>query len=409
MTRKDWIPENGDKTKQQDMKAKFLWMSVSLALVLLAGCTKQRLSGTDVVFRISSPGPATRTAYSGVDENGAPVGETSQYERIDWSDGDWIGVYCAQASRLYGETSLMADYSVTSHQASSHTVSSAKIAPAGNPNGLQWGSGEHQFLALYPSPNAPVFSAAEKAKLNLDETSFSATVPAAQTLTQRGTEDVWLPQMQYAWMFARTVVPRPQSEVNLSFIPEFTSIEFTISAGENDRVDLTSFTLSTSAAGYALAGDFTVPAGQAETESSFSYANTSQTVTIDFTSLPGGVMTVLQGSPLTFTVLLLPREQKNLSIRFTGTQIGSCSLAISDRAGNTLVFSGRNKYRIYGLSFPKLMHAEGEDIIWDQTASGEGVIWSESASGQRIEWNPGAHGGDVGWNGASGGGSITWD
>ena len=388
------------------MKSKKALMLIVAVLAMAAGCTKP---GPGIVFRVSSGKAETRTAYSGTDENGNAVGASSAYERIDWSDGDWIGIYCAQATRLYGNTSLLADYSVLSHETKSNRVSNATIGPAGDPNGLQWGTGAHTFYAVYPSPNSPVFTDTEKAKVSLNASSFKGFIPAAQTLTQKGETAVWLPQMQYAWMFARTAVSKPKDEVNLSFDPEFTAFEFSIGTGDNTQVDLSSFTLSTTATGYALAGDFTIPVETAATESTFTWANTSQSVTIDFTSLPGGKLTVRQGTPFVFTVLLLPREAKNLWITFTGDQIGTRKLAISDGDGNTLVFQGRHKYRIYGLSFPYLMTATGEDIIWDHEATGEGIIWSENANGERIEWNQNGHGGNVNWGQGSGGGDLIWD
>jgi hypothetical protein len=391
-----------------DMETKKALLLMVAALALATGCQKIR-SGANVTFRVTSGEAATRTAYSGIDGDGNPVGAGSTYERIDWSDGDWIGIYCAQATRLYGNPSLLADYSILSHEAKSNTVSSAEIGPAGDPNGLQWGSGEHKFYAVYPSPNSPQFTDTEKEKVSLDGSSFKGFTPAAQTLTQKGSTAVWLPQMQYAWMFARTVVSQPQTAVNLSFEPEFTAIEFSIGTGDNTRVDLSSFTLSTTASGYALAGEFTIPVETATTESTFTWANTSQSVTIDFTGLPGGKLTVQQGTPFVFTVLLLPREVKNLWITFTGDQIGTRKLAISDGSGNTLVFQGRHKYRLYGFSFPYLMTATGEDIIWDHEATGEGIIWSENANGERIEWNQNGHGGNVNWGQGSGGGDLIWD
>ena len=369
-------------------------------LLLLSGCC--RIRSNSVTFRVSTVKVQTRTAYSGETD-------ASGYERIDWKDGDWIGIYCAQATRLYGVTSLLADYSILSHETYSSTVSRAQIAPAGDPNGLQWGTGEHKFYAVYPSPNSPELTDAEKAKVSLDASAFVGFIPSEQTVTQKSGTTTWLPQMQYAWMFARTVVSGQQASVELSFAPEFTAMEITVGSGDNDQVDLTSFSLTTSAEGYAVAGEFTIPVENEETESTFSYANTSQSLTIDFTALPGGKLTVEKGTPVTFTVFMLPREQKNLTLSFTGDQIGTKKLALSDRDMNTLVFQGRRKIRITGISLPKLMSATGEDVIWDHEAAGEGIIWSENAAGERIEWNSNGHGGNVNWGEDSEGGDITWD
>ena len=68
----------------------------------LAGCSKEkeivlRTPGTGIRFGVTTAGSdsATRTEYSGEDENGNAVSKTSVYERVDWVPGsDRILVLC---------------------------------------------------------------------------------------------------------------------------------------------------------------------------------------------------------------------------------------------------------------------------------------------------------------------------
>lgn len=133
--------------------------------------------------------------------------------------------------------------------------------------------------------------------------------------------------------------------------PEYTVFEFEVNSGDNPQVDLTSFTLTSKEEQNTLAGDFTFQTAEADS-TMLSCENTSQSVTIDFTKLPEGKLTVTKDKPATFVVLALPRAYSGLSVTFTGTPIGTRTLKLDYSDGVPITFPALKRHRIYGLSLP---------------------------------------------------------
>ena len=84
----------------------------------------------------------------------------------------------------------------------------------------------------------------------------------------------------------------------------------------------------------------------------YAFKNTSQTITIDFTKLPGGKLSVEKDKPATFTVVALPRAYSGLSVTFTGDPIGTKTLKLSYSDGRPITFKALKRHRVYGLSLP---------------------------------------------------------
>ena len=102
----------------------------------------------------------------------------------------------------------------------------------------------------------------------------------------------------------------------------------------------------------ALADDYVCPVkGTDSTE--FTFANTSQTVTIDFTKRPEGGLTLEKGAPASIVVPALPRPVGGLSVTFTGDPIGRKTLKLSYSDGTPLAFKAHTRHRLYGLSLPE--------------------------------------------------------
>ena len=353
-----------------------------LASGMLAGCSKHGVDANGIRFAASAASSSTRTAYSGEGEtntDGALV-----KERIDWTDGDLISIYCPQAVVLEDESQHMADYVVTSHMSSSSIRSRAFINPVaqsatGMPNGLRWGTGEHHFYAMYPSSNTVSFSTSEKAWIGLYETTMKGTIPgvlgepSTPSLTWSGLTGAGdikgVADMRYAWMFAKATAPARAEEVQLDFYPKFTAFEFTVGSGDNPSVTLSTFKLETSTSGVFLSGDFSL---DGET-GAVTVKNTGASNSISLT-FPSGVV-VTPEKKLIFTVFTLPVNLTDLKITFTGTEIGTRKLALNTAAGVPLEFDACKKYRITGLRFPNFLTAHGEDIIWDFDVHGENLVW----------------------------------
>lgn len=133
--------------------------------------------------------------------------------------------------------------------------------------------------------------------------------------------------------------------------PEYTVFEFEVNSGDNPQVDLTSFTLTSAEGQNALAGDFTLQKTEADS-TMLTCTNTSQSVTIDFTRLPEGKLTVTRDRPATFAVVALPRAYSGLSVTFTGEPIGTKTLKLSYSDGVPITFKALKRHRVHGLSLP---------------------------------------------------------
>ena len=126
-------------------KDSFIFMFILAVMLSFSSCdehrtiTVERLTGSSITFGASTGyanAPATKTEYSGLDENGGSIVSTSNYERIDWVAGsDRIRILCAAAGN--GPT---ADYAIAGTPTASGARSSAGITPVAE-NGLQGGGG----------------------------------------------------------------------------------------------------------------------------------------------------------------------------------------------------------------------------------------------------------------------------
>ena len=137
----------------------------------------------------------------------------------------------------------------------------------------------------------------------------------------------------------------------------------------DDSVTLSSFKLETTETGGLLSGNFSLD-GNSDAAPTIQTGATAA-ITVNF---PAGTVVTPEKS-LTFTVFTLPRNQTNMQITFTGTEIGERKLVLKDGDGNPLSFTACKKYRLSGLRFPSLLLAQGEDILWDLEAHGEGLEW----------------------------------
>ncbi len=347
------------------MKFKSIVMVALLAAltILSAGCKKHSFTDGQIRFAASSQSVATRTAYSGEVFSGI--------ERIDWIEGDKVAIAMSNAE---GESNC--DYRITNVSASSEK-SVAQLANIGA-SGLQWGEGAHTFFALYPAPSVD-----DSWPNAFTTNSMTLIYPAVQTLTPKGESGAdaltLLPDPKYLYMFATATVDEPGNEVALSFTPLFTAFEISISAGDNDEINLSGFKL------ISLAESDPTPAGIKDLYVDTNGTEESSTISVDLT----GIKLTRDGAPLVFTVIAYANGYSHLKLEFTGTEIGTRTLDLIDNhTGKGIEFPAMTKHRIHGLSFPKL--DEGG-------ASGQGINWN-GADGEDLNWN-GAEGEDINWGG----------
>ena len=182
--------------------------------------------GKEIVFNVASGyTPQTRTVFSGV-----MAGESSEYERIDWVNGDLIRVYCNEAS-IPGNK--MADVTVGAPTADGrYSTASASMSRGG----MYWGEGPHTFYALYPSPSA------QNSLSKMDANVIGGIVPREQTVSSKSTW--YYSNMLAGYMYAVTTVDappekpetQPGSPVSLTFYPLMTAFEFSLYSSPDDPV-----------------------------------------------------------------------------------------------------------------------------------------------------------------------------
>ena len=309
-----------------------LWTLAVLAVsALAAGCTKEQdfghQPGTGIVFGAATSfenGVETRTEFSGKDENGRSITSQSQYERIDWVSGsDRFRILCEAAGGGKYLSGKADDYIVKGTPQVSNQKSLASI-DAVNGGGLQWGSGNHYFYAMYPAPGMQAnyeFSDktvtdanAKIAAATGNKATMTCVVPATQNVVKVGNE--YKANMNYNYMYAATLVKETDvtSSVPLSFHPLVTNFEFTLTHFADDpfTTKLTKIELSTTNA--TLTGTFKATlALDADGNPSAAIAKSGTPGKKVTVNLPGdGIL--LTSTPVKFNIITLPLEQTNLTL-----------------------------------------------------------------------------------------------
>lgn len=342
--------------------------------ILSAGCKKHSFRAAGPIrFSVSSVASETKSAYSG-----DVIGEQKPIERIDWIPGDELAIFMAWGvSDIDGY--VIRDYSVGS-VSTDGAISKATVNPVAE--ALEWQEGDdlkYTFGALYPSPSVSEFVEG-KWENKIDLYNLTLTYPAVQELTPKGATGAdaltLLPDMKYAYMFAFPIGAQPASqEVKLSLSPVFNAYEISISAGDNDEVNLTQFRLVSNRDDQPLACVRNLYTDDSHGE--------SNSITVDLT----GIKLVRNGDPLVLTVFSYADSFGEISLEFTGNEIGTRKLDMK-RDGEWISFGAQLKHKITGLYFPKL--DEGG-------AAGQGINWN-GADGEDLNWN-GAEGEDINWGG----------
>ena len=322
-----------------------LW--ILLGTICLSGsvsCQKEMM-GKRIRFKASTRLEAllSRTIYSG-DTSEA---DSKTYERIDWVAGDEILLAMTNESQTTPATHA---YQLTGIEDSGR-YSNADLEPDGG-NGLEWGTGTHDFWAAYPST------------ATAGDHTFSFAIPSAQRVSYiEKKNDIlrFAPDMSKAFMVAGLQSDPTNSGINMDFYPGFTAFEFTV--GGNDNLTIASFEIETEA--YETETSTIVPVcGTAvatfDTSDSMSYAFSTadspapgQTVTVTFDDGSGNDYhpVISTTTSMNFKVFALPRDLTGIVIRFRLTNGNTHSLKLKQNDA-WLTFRAGVKYNISGLLIP---------------------------------------------------------
>ena len=315
---------------------KYLMASVVLVCLLVPGCRKEVDTavnggpGTEIVFGASTlwqNDVQTRTEYSGRDERDGTIVKTSQYERIDWSDGtDMIRVLCEAASGKSDPSDKSASYVVSGVSTGSEKQKSeAGIVPADG-NSLQWGTGSHTFYAMYPAAGMESnygftdktvqSSNAKLESVSGNRAKITGVIPSSQEAYKVGTE--YKANMNYAYMYATTTVDAGTSQaVLLSFKPLVTAVEVTLKAGDAGAAGMTlkrASLLSDASTGTDLTGGFEATVSS---DGTYALSATGTGRRIDIAIPEADRVQLKQDDLLKVTFLALALDQTALTLEFT--------------------------------------------------------------------------------------------
>lgn len=347
-----------------------------------SGCVEENLepvkpnkpanNGDEIVFGarggFEDSDPATKTEYSGDDSyqvNGV------SYERINWVAGDKIEIHCPEA--INGPTS---HYDVVEVKAGDEEAGDsgkgsdyASLVRIGT-SSLQWnGDGEHTFYAMYPSslmhtddPSKTVESGVYM-DVSGEDVLVKGFIPNVQnpvgeieydSQTQTYTAK---PDMNFAYMVAKSTATREAGNVSLSFVPIVTAVEVELKNSTGATISVGEIQIK---ANEPVAGSFSADLTDwTGTYPECSYIDGSESyklINITTRVERGGLripVPLQAGETLKFTVFLLPGSDddmiKDLSISLSVTGLGSKTKTLK---GSEI--KDNLKTRIKNLNLPEL-------------------------------------------------------
>lgn len=370
------------------MTKKFLYTALAGVSLILSGCSEDLVSestqatekhfGEEILFGGSasydvSEGAkdGTRTVYGGYENI------TDGAEPVYWTQGDAVRVYCPEGANN------TADYDV---DVTGEKVITTSLSRRGE-SALQWGNPnkEHTFYAVYPAPSEST------AGENLNGTStIVGTIPSEQPSfsyeKKNGYDHVFTPNMNYAYMVAKTVIPVPNNigeSVYLRFMPIATALEITLQNGSGRTLNLKNVVLSSKANG--IAGSFasdlktmTVTAsanvnyGTGYPETTLT-GNASKSITIPFAQGVAEGATSLEvkvGESVTFTAFMLPTADiTDLQMRINGEEGGSSVHKTATFQGVSIKMKKKTYFRNLAISATPYTDAEWFKAIYETAPS----------------------------------------
>ena len=214
--------------------------------IILAGCVEENLepikpamSGDEIIFGaragFEDSDQATKTVYSGetYELNG------KIFERIDWLDGsDKIEIYCKEAAN--GPSAHYVINDASTDEEGTDQKDEATLTRIGD-GALQWnGDGDHTFYAMYPSSmmftndmdktvETGIFMSSSENSVVVNGIVPSSQQPTVEEIKDEngvGTKNyIAKPDMNYAYMVAKSTANRANRSVGLSFVPIVTAVE----------------------------------------------------------------------------------------------------------------------------------------------------------------------------------------
>ena len=301
---------------------KIFFAAIGLAC-LMASCTKDDTLtpsvnndyvGQEVAFT-SDFSTATRTLYAE---------EYTNSIAVKWVDGDLISVYGADCSNKQAEYKVTgatgtedADNNTTTPETNFYYASS--LAKTGD-SGIQWGTTQSDFFAVYPSTNASFTKDTDDNKIKI-HTSIAQTQHNVFTATEEKDDEGnalgWVgqpfdndatdPTMTNAIMYAYTPAANTEvgGTVNLRFKPFSTVLKFRLAGFDANIptgtvVNITKITIE---APTNIAGDFKIDPTKGTATATTNGKNTIEITPIIST---GSYLPITNGQYIEFNVFTMP-------------------------------------------------------------------------------------------------------
>lgn len=342
------------------------------SLLSLTSCVEENFEtptpandGDEIVFgaRAGFETPGTKTVYSGA----YYTVDGKKFERIDWLDEqDAIQIYCPQA-----EGPNPSHYTV--YHAKDHDTQKdyAYLAKNGE-SSLRWnGDDVHHFYAMYPSSDMFTADQATLAQgIVMDGTTLRGTVPGAQAPISIECADglnwVAQPNMNYAYMAARSTAKRTDGSVSLTFVPIVTAVQIQMTLDPESLDPITIAELRVQGSG--IAGDFHADLSEDAWTSTYPVCENDGSGT-GIIQVPmwkdANPITLQPGQTLTFTVFLRPgAEYSNLRVGYSPTGGGYITKTMGSEA-NPVALPQNLKTIIKGFKLPARYKKDEEMITVD--------------------------------------------
>lgn len=347
---------------------KYCIFASAVACLLVAGCTKEKekdFADNQVSFSARTAALETRTDYG---DNGTVSGHSVTY--VNWVGGDKI--------KILSSTGSSDTYTITEDHdgTDSQGISKANVNPDGA--GIAWGIGTQTFYGMYP---------ANVTGSSLTSSTMTCDIPASWTPT-----DATISQLPYGYMFARLETART-TNVSLTFNAKFTAFTFTLKNPTASAVTLTSFTLSD--ASKDMCGTYTVNSATGAI-GTLPTTGTNKTITVNFTSLTGGGLTIPAGTTAnpgtrTFTIVAVPDSFSNLTLSCTSS--GTTKTMGLKKNGTYLTFAAGLKHNI-AITLPDFTNftytlsvTSPTDLDYAAGTSSTGRITSKRSDGAAVSWS----------------------
>lgn len=332
----------------------FAWI-VGGIILLFASCTNDEIinnvtpaeDGSEVIFGaragFENGKTNSRTEYSGIEYtyNG------KSYERIDWVfDTDKVEIYCPQGANTTSSHYYVRNASIDpdnktpdANTETDHLNDYSYLERISTEGSIQWnGDGVHEFYAMYPS--SMMFTEDPTKTLEtgvyLKETTVTGVVPFSQQPLEvigEGGHYVAKPNMNFAYMVAKSQARRTQGSVDLTFVPIVTAVEMTLQYPENgtSAIHIGEIQITSSK---PITGKFTADLagwnpGEGYPTCTNDANNVIETIQITTRIKNGNTYEPIKldkGNTLTFTVFLLPGSNvEDLTVRLSDTGAGYAS------------------------------------------------------------------------------------